>query len=162
MSPDSLTVSPVGKVVSGPDGFAVTIDEPFRAALHGIEEFSHLQVLWWAHLAGAPGPRDTLECEQPYRMSPRTLGVFATRSPIRPVPIALSTVTVLSVDAATGTIRVTYLDAEPGTPVLDIKPYHPCTDRVRSVSVPSWCAHWPRYFEDSGAFDWEAEFVTAR
>ena len=47
-------------------------------------------------------------------------GVFATRSPDRPNPIGLHTVTVVAVDDAV--VRVAGLDAVDGTPILDIKP----------------------------------------
>lgn len=94
---------------------------------------------------------------KPYRKGPRTLGIFATRSPLRPNPIALTAVAVLGLDPEAGRIDIPYIDAEEGTPVLDIKPYHPSVDRVREVTVPAWCNHWPRWYGDSGAFDWEAE-----
>jgi hypothetical protein len=42
--------------------------------------------------------------------------------------------------------------------VLDLKPYTPSIDRVESPSVPEWCDHWPKSYEESGGFDWEAEF----
>lgn len=159
MSITPMTLSPIGQVVLDPEGFAVRVDEPYRAALRGVEGFSHLQVLWWLSLADQPDLRRTFDVERPYRQAPDRLGVFATRAPVRPNPIALSTVPVTSVNAASGVIRVGYLDAEHGSPVVDIKPYHPCTDRVREVSVPSWCAHWPQWYEDSGPFDWSAEFT---
>lgn len=47
------------------------------------------------------------------------------------------------------------------TPVIDIKPYHPATDRVKDVRVPDWCSHWPQYYEENETFDWQAEFVNA-
>jgi tRNA (Thr-GGU) A37 N-methylase len=57
-----------------------------------------------------------------------------------------------------GEIAVPYIDTENGTPVVDIKPYHPSEDRIREAQVPAWCDHWPKWYEDSGSFDWEAEF----
>jgi tRNA (Thr-GGU) A37 N-methylase len=51
---------------------------------------------------------------------------------------------------------------EDGTPILDLKPYQPAADRIRDVTVPAWCAHWPQWYEDSAIFDWEGEFVSAR
>lgn len=51
-----------------------------------------------------------------------------------------------------------YIDAFPESPLLDLKPYAPSVDRVESPSVPEWCVHWPRSYEESGDFDWEAEF----
>jgi tRNA (Thr-GGU) A37 N-methylase len=71
-------------------------------------------------------------------------------------------VQVLALDAGAGIIRVPFIDAEDGTPILDLKPYHPCADRIRNVSVPQWCSHWPQWYEDSAHFDWQAEFVNAR
>ena len=69
---------------------------------------------------------------------------------------------VLHIDYERGVIHIPYIDAEDGTPILDIKPYHPCSDRVRDVTVPEWCGHWPKWYEDSASFDWAAEFVNAR
>jgi tRNA (Thr-GGU) A37 N-methylase len=61
----------------------------------------------------------------PFDAAPR--GIFATRAPWRPNPIALSVVAFDGFDAA-GILRVRYLDCVDGTPLLDIKPYLPTTD----------------------------------
>jgi tRNA (Thr-GGU) A37 N-methylase len=42
--------------------------------------------------------------------------------------------------------------------VLDLKPYMPSVDRIEKPKVPNWCSHWPKSYEESGDFDWEAEF----
>lgn len=47
------------------------------------------------------------------------------------------------------------MDAEDGTPVIDIKPYTPSFDRVESPIVPDWCASWPKDVETSGDFGWK-------
>ena len=60
------------------------------------------------------------------------MGIFATRAPLRPNPIALSTAEVLDIDQANGILRLAYIDALDGTPVLDIKPYTPSLDRVET------------------------------
>ena len=86
------------------------------------------------------------------------MGVFATRSPQRPNPIALSVAQVLRIDQERGRIWIAYSDAEPGTPVLDLKPYTPSIDRVGEPQVPGWCSHWPQAMERAGEFDWESEF----
>jgi len=103
-----------------------------------------------------------MECQKPYRKGPDLLGIFSTRSPMRPNPIALSVAAVVGVDMEQGLIRLAYIDAEDGTPVLDIKPYLPCSDRVSRVQTPGWCSHWPQSMEGSATFDWPAEFETAR
>jgi tRNA (adenine37-N6)-methyltransferase len=162
MSNHDVRLSPVGSVRVGEEGFALEIEPRFRPALHGLEGFSHVDVLWWSHLLDEPQYRGILQCESPYRSAPSSLGVFATRSPRRPNPICLSVAQVIRLDEEQGVLWVTYIDAEEGTPILDIKPYHPCSDRVREVSVPAWCQKWPQWYEDSASFDWEKVFITAR
>lgn len=86
------------------------------------------------------------------------MGIFATRSPIRPNPIALSTVEIIHIDYQKGLIQIAYIDANDTTPVLDIKPYTPSLDRVETPGVPEWCCHWPKSLEQSASFAWEEEF----
>ncbi len=95
---------------------------------------------------------------KPYTKGPDTLGTFATRSPQRPNPIALSCTHVTYIDVDSGIIGLAYIDADDQSPVLDIKPYTPSLDRVEAPAVPAWCKHWPNNVETSGEFDWESEF----
>ena len=162
MSDTSYQLRPIGRVDVDEDGFSIAVEEPFRDALVGLEGFSHINVLWWFSLLDEPEYRAVTTAEKPYRDAPDQLGIFATRSPLRPNPLALSAVPVLSIEVGAGIVRVPYLDAEPGSPVLDIKPYHPAVDRIRDVSVPSWCATWPEWYEDSMTFDWSAVFENAQ
>jgi tRNA-Thr(GGU) m(6)t(6)A37 methyltransferase TsaA len=162
MSQKEYIVSPIGQVAASPEGFELQVAPEYRAALDGLDGFSHIQVLWWSHYLDAPEYRKVTIAEQPYKNAPSTLGIFATRSPLRPNPINLSTATILRVESEKGLVIVPWIDAEDGTPVLDIKPYHPSSDRVKEVQVPEWCRHWPEWYEESGEFDWEAEFVNAR
>lgn len=153
---------PIGTVIHDDGGFALRIDEPYREALEGLDGFSHVNVLWWCHLLDEPEYRAVTVAERPYRDAPDRLGIFATRSPLRPNPIALSPVPVAAIEPDAGLVRVAYIDAEVGSPVLDLKPYHPAVDRVRDVGVPAWCAGWPEWSEDAMTFDWGAVFDTAR
>ena len=162
MSGTTYQLSPVGRVQVDEDGFSLVIDPPFRDALMGLEGFSHINVLWWFDQLDAPEYRAITVSEKPYRDGPDRLGLFATRSPVRPNPLALTPVPVISIDAAEGLVRIPFIDAEPGSPVLDIKPYHPAVDRIREVGVPAWCAGWPEWYEDSMTFDWGAVFENAR
>ncbi|MNE61354.1 putative tRNA (adenine(37)-N6)-methyltransferase [compost metagenome] len=99
-----------------------------------------------------------MEVSAPYKSSPPKMGIFATRSPIRPNPVAMSVVQIIDIDAEQGIIQIPYIDANNGTPVIDLKPYTPSLDRVESPSVPNWCKHWPKSIEESGRFNWESEF----
>jgi len=161
MSDTSFQLRPIGRVTTD-DGFSLLIDEPYREALIGLEGFSHINVLWWFDQLDSPEYRAVTTSERPYRGAPDRLGIFATRSPVRPNPLALTAVPVLALDVEAGQVRIPYIDAEPGTPVLDIKPYHPAVDRIREVSVPEWCATWPEWYEDSMTFDWGAVFENAQ
>ena len=45
-----------------------------------------------------------------------------------------------------------------GTPIIDIKPYQPCSDRVKNVQLPDCCSDWPQCYEGSATFDWTTVF----
>lgn len=149
---------PIGVVRADDSGFRVELAPEYRPALTGLEGYSHVQVLWWFSGCDTPACRGARTEAKPYTKGPDLLGTFATRSPERPNPIALSCAELLYVDREGGAVGLAYLDAEDGTPVLDLKPYVPSLDRVERPSVPDWCAHWPQSVERSGEFDWGAEF----
>lgn len=159
---ESLALNVIGRVVAGGETYALHIDPEYAPALDGLQGFSHLAVIWWANLFDEPALRALRVCDSPYHGAPPQLGIFATRSPLRPNPLCHTVVAVVDIDPQAGAIIVPYIDAEDGTPLLDIKPYHPCTDRVRDVAVPAWCAGWPQWLEESATFDWTAVFDNAR
>lgn len=162
MNENGIKLTPIGQVKAGADGYMLKIDPQYCDALLGLDEFSHILVLWWSHYLDSPEHRSVLIADQPYKNAPEKLGIFATRSPLRPNPICITATSVLHVDMDNGLIIIPWLDAEDGTPILDIKPYHPSSDRVRDVQMPAWCQHWPGSLEESADFDWEAEFVNAQ
>ena len=162
MSSLSYALEPIGVVDIDADGFLLAIDEAYRPALTELDGFSHVNVLWWCHLLDEPMFREMTIAERPYRNAPAAVGIFATRSPARPNPIALTAAPVISVDVERGIVRIAFIDAEAGSPVLDIKPYHPAVDRIRDTRTPAWCADWPEWYEDSATFDWAAVFENAQ
>jgi len=87
----------------------------FLEAMDGIEVGQTLVVLFWLHEA----QRDLLKVYPRGDHSRGRRGVFSTRSPMRPNPIALSELTVLKVDG--NAIEVSGVDVIDGTPILDIK-----------------------------------------
>jgi tRNA-Thr(GGU) m(6)t(6)A37 methyltransferase TsaA len=158
----TFDISPIGYVRADQGSFCLEIEPEYRPALQGLDGFSHIDVIWWCHLCDDEQYRAVVECDQPYKKAPAKLGIFATRSPLRPNPIAITPVMVLNIDHERGAVYIPYIDAEDGTPIIDLKPYHPCIDRIKDVSLPAWCSHWPQWYEDSASFDWSAEFVNAR
>ena len=109
----------------------IVFEPPFRNpdALRGIEEFSHLWLIWQFSEAVRQGWSATV---RPPRLGGNTrMGVFATRSPFRPNNLALSSVTLLGVEQTKnyGTVlHVGGADLMDGTPIFDIKPYIPYGD----------------------------------
>ena len=87
----------------------------YEEGLADVEGFSHLYVLWVFDRAGAA----SLTAHPPSDNKPH--GVFATRSPQRPNPIGLTTVTLVRREGTRLVVRG--LDMLDGTPILDIKPY---------------------------------------
>ena len=145
---------PIGRVEKEQDSVVIKLEPCYAPALTGLAEYSHVQILWWfSHTDDADSRSRTLvRC--PYLGAPQTLGVFATRTPFRPNPIALSCSRILKVDVAAGRLVLERCDAQEGTPIIDLKPYAPSSDRVENPVVPGWSAHWPNSLE---AYDWERE-----
>ena len=99
-----------------------------QEALRGIEEFSHLWLIWAFDRAEREEWSPTV---RPPRLGGnRRVGVFATRSPYRPNAIGLSCVRLLGTEkTAEGTgLKVAGADLVNGTPIYDIKPYLPYAD----------------------------------
>ncbi len=154
---EKFSLLAIGTIRTKEGNICIELAKQYIPALKGLEGFSHINVLWW--FSGCDNARDrgVLEEKAPYRNGPAVMGTFATRSPTRPNPIAMSCAGVTYVDHDRGVIGLTYIDARYGTPVLDIKPYTPSLDRVEHPSVPDWCAHWPKCIEESGVFNWEIQ-----
>ena len=105
-----------------------------REALRGIEEYSHLWLIWGFHEAirhkGDEAISEDLDWSptvRPPRLGGnKRMGVFATRSPFRPNPIGLTSVKLLRVEDTkeSGVVLVVSgADLLDGTPIYDIKPY---------------------------------------
>lgn len=94
------------------------------AALKGLEDFSHLWLIWGFSEVDKTDWSPTV---RPPRLGGnKRVGVFATRSPYRPNPIGLSSVKILKIE--NGVIYVSGVDLLDNTPIYDIKPYIPYTD----------------------------------
>ncbi len=93
-------------------------------ALRGLDDFSHLWLLWHFSEAKHDGWSPTV---RPPRLGGnRRMGVFATRSPFRPNPIGLSSVVLERIEWDTPQGPVLHIrgaDLMDGTPIMDIKPY---------------------------------------
>ncbi len=115
----------------------IVFEPQFRNAdaLRGLEEFSHLWLIWQFSEAVRQGWSPTV---RPPRLGGNTrIGVFATRSPFRPNNLGLSSVEILGIEETDqwGTvIHVAGADLMDGTPIFDIKPYIPYCDAHHDAS----------------------------
>ena len=119
-----------GEVVSD-----IVVRSDLTEALDGLDEFSHLIVLYWMHQL-TPGRELPLKVHPMGKPELPLTGRFATRSPSRPNPVGQSTVKLL--ERRGNVLRVKGLDATDGTPVIDIKPYLPGYDSASDAKVPPW------------------------
>jgi len=112
----------------------IEIDKGLSEALDGIEQFSHIIVLYWMH--------KIVTDNMPLKVHPRgrtdvpLQGLFAVRAPHRPNKIGKATVRLIK--RRGNTLEVRGLDAIDGSPVIDIKPYIPGYDSKDDATVPYW------------------------
>lgn len=103
--------------------------------IRGLETFSHIWIIFLFHQNLRDGWKATV---RPPRLGgDRRLGVFATRSSFRPVPIGLSAVKLEGIEQRPHgklLLNVSGLDLVDGTPVLDIKPYLPYADAIAEAT----------------------------
>jgi tRNA-Thr(GGU) m(6)t(6)A37 methyltransferase TsaA len=112
----------------------IILREELADALKGIEDFSHLFVIFWMHRISKE-ERKIVEVRPRGREDMLLQGVFATRTPYRPNPIGLTLVELLEVRG--NVLIVRGLDALDGSPVVDIKPAD-AWDTAKDVRVPEW------------------------
>ena len=105
-----------------------------REALRGIEEFSHLWLIW-----GFSENEGWSPTVRPPRLGGNARkGVFATRSPFRPNRLGLSCVRLLRVEDSGKSMPVLIVggaDLMDGTPIYDIKPYIPYADSIPEATA---------------------------
>ncbi len=107
----------------------VILDEDCELALHDLEEFERIWLIYWLDRVDGWVPRVV-----PYRDT-REHGVLATRSPRRPNPVGLSVVRLLRREGRI--LHVADLDVLDGTPLIDVKPYVPAFD-AHAASRAGW------------------------
>lgn len=105
-----------------------------KDALRGLENYSHLWILWNFSLSQREKWSPTVR--PPKLGGNEKVGVFATRSPFRPSPIGLSCVKIESIEFTKNlgyVIAISGADMLDGTPIFDIKPYIPYADCIQDA-----------------------------
>ncbi len=109
------------------------LDEEYAGALKGLEEYSHLIIVYWMHEVKTC---DIRHVPQGKVGEVPEVGIFACRCPQRPNPIGVSAVKLVGISG--NVVKVKGLDVVDKTPILDLKPYTPQYDSVESAIVPDW------------------------
>ena len=118
------------------DNAIITIFPQYRPALEGVNSFSHIIILYWLHRNDSNVQRSILKVTPKRHKDAPEVGVFASRSPVRPNPIGLSVCQLLEITEKTLTIL--QFDAIEGTPIIDIKPYILKADCVSIARNTKW------------------------
>ena len=142
---ESINLVPIGRVINDIEypshvkwetiTSKVIIAPQLVEALDGIDGFSHIVIIFY--LDKMDEDRHSLLKVHPENKEELPLvGVFATRSPVRPNPIGITAVKLL--ERQGNVLKVLGLDAYDGTPVLDVKPYLRRGDLVEEAAMPDW------------------------
>ena len=113
----------------------IVINEDLQDGLKGLEDFSHIIVVYHLNEAKFIKEKHLVRCPQNRNDMP-SVGIFSQRAKDRPNAIGVTSVKLLSIKH--NIIEVQGLDAIDGTPVLDIKPYYPQYDLKENAVVPEW------------------------
>ena len=142
---ESISLVPIGRVTNGVEypnhvkwetiTSRVVIAPQLVEALDGIDGFSHIVIIFYLHKVGEER-RSRLKVHPQGKRELPLVGVFATRSPVRPNPIGVTVVQLL--ERQKNVLKVLGLDAYDGTPVLDVKPYLSRDDVLEEATMPDW------------------------
>lgn len=138
----SEEIYPIGKYKNIYGTETITIEN--KRIYENLKENSFARVIWWFDRFDKATYRKTLLCNPPYENAPQT-GVFATRSPVRPNPIATTVVKIIKIDKENNQIEVDGFDGFDNSIILDIILYKPKKERVKAYEVPKWLQHWPKW-----------------
>ncbi|KAJ49251.1 excinuclease ABC subunit A [Clostridium tetanomorphum] len=141
-------VSSIGNIRKIKGEFFLQLYNNTEMYFERLSGYSHIRIFWWFNGFDKNKYRRITEGQPPYENAPRT-GVFASRSPVRPNPIALTTARIINFDKKLGRIKVSNLDCFDNTPLIEIFPYIPAIDQIWDFKVPEWLSHWPQWLDDS-------------
>ncbi|WP_457751400.1 tRNA (N6-threonylcarbamoyladenosine(37)-N6)-methyltransferase TrmO [Thermococcus sp.] len=132
MNPEPFKIVPVGFVRKEPETHIEILPE-FWEAVEGLRDGDWIKLVLWFHESDTPARRKVLKVH-PYGNPKNPLtGVFATRSPYRPNPIALYTVKIHRIEE--GRLYIGEIDALDRTPVVDIKIFVERYDCPKEVPI---------------------------
>lgn len=112
----------------------------------------YVKVFWWFDKFDSTIYRQTTECNPPYENAPRS-GIFATRSPVRPNPIAMTVAKINIIDELEKRIYINAIESFDKTPCIGISEYSSHVDCVWECKVPEWISHWHQWLETANMYE---------
>ena len=135
MNNETYLLRPIGRVKQEEKRTLLVFRKELVPAQKGLDDFSHVWVLWWFDRNDRPEKRSILQVHPRGNKRNPLTGVFACRAPVRPNLIGLTLCRVISIQDSV--VEVDQIDALDNTPILDLKPYIPDSDST-NASVADW------------------------
>ena len=132
----TICLNPVGVVKKQGQRAWLEILPEYGPGLTGLKEFSHLWVFYWLHGNDNQQERRILQVHPRRDPANPLTGVFACRAPVRPNLIGFTACRIIKVEG--NVVEVADLDAQDGSPILDLKPYIPDGDAIPEAVTPEW------------------------
>jgi tRNA-Thr(GGU) m(6)t(6)A37 methyltransferase TsaA len=130
-----LSLVSLGVVKRNGNRTFLVLDKKYAPGLVSVGDFSHTMVFYWCDRNDTPDKRAFLQGYRQGKANPLT-GVFATRSPARPNPIAITTCKIVQVKD--NIVEIEWIDAFDDSPIIDLKPYIPRNDSIPTAQIPVW------------------------
>ncbi len=133
---EDFQIFSIGRIINRKNTCRIEVEKKYQDAFLGLEQFSHIDVLYWLHENDHPAGRGVLRVHPRGDKANPLTGVFATHSPRRPNPIAVTRCRIIAV--AGRSITIDAIDARNGSPLVDIKAHIPSRDEAENIRVPDW------------------------
>jgi tRNA-Thr(GGU) m(6)t(6)A37 methyltransferase TsaA len=134
VAPTGFSVYPIGHVDAEGGRTRIVLETRYQDGLLRLDDFTHVWVIWWFNRNDTPAQREILQVHPRRDHRNPLAGVFATRAPVRPNLIGLSLCRIVAVRE--NVVEIDGIDAFPGTPVLDLKPYIPALESIPGAGTP--------------------------
>ncbi|MFX1507879.1 MAG: tRNA (N6-threonylcarbamoyladenosine(37)-N6)-methyltransferase TrmO [Promethearchaeota archaeon] len=136
--------TPIQSYYSKAEGY-IEIFPEYVDGLNDLEEFSHLHLIYHFHKS------EGVKLKVIPFLDKKERGVFSTRAPLRPNPIGISIVELISINHSENIIKIRGVDMLDLTPLLDIKPYIPLFDRRDAKT--GWISYSPQDIHEERTSD---------
>jgi tRNA (adenine37-N6)-methyltransferase len=127
-------IKPIGEVQRVNNVTQLVLDKKYQDGLYGLDDFSHIWVIWWFDKNDNFRKRSVLQVKPKIKKGQPLTGVFACRAPVRPNLIGITLCKIKSVN--NNIITIDKIDAFDKTPIIDIKPYIAKYDSINSAWGP--------------------------